>query len=135
MGAKILFTPPAGAPCGLFEKVEALEAQAPTLKRIVALPLDGRIAFDGETISPLADDDKEAAPSPDKIAALLPTGGTTGVPKIVPLSHRNIVSSSIGAMLAAGVGPADRFLVALPLFHVGGAFCTSLPALGAGGTI
>ena len=25
--------------------------------------------------------------------------------------------------------------MALPIFHVGGAFCTSLPALGAGGTI
>ena len=75
------------------------------------------------------------APSPDKNAALLPTGGTTGAPKIVPLTHRNIVSSSIGAMLAAGAGPTDRFLVALPIFHVGGAFCTSLPTLGAGGAI
>jgi fatty-acyl-CoA synthase len=135
VGAKILFTPPSGAPGGLFEKVEGLQALAPTLKRIVALPLDGRVAFDGETIVPIADAGHEAAPSPDKTAALLPTGGTTGAPKIVPLSHRNIVSSSIGAMLAAGVSPTDRFLVALPMFHVGGAFCTSLPALGAGGAI
>jgi fatty-acyl-CoA synthase len=135
VGAKILFTPPPGAPGGLFEKVEGLQALAPTLKRIVVLPLDGRIAFDGETISPIAGGGDEAAPSPEKIAALLPTGGTTGAPKIVPLTHRNIVSSSIGAMLAAGIGPADRFLTALPIFHVGGAFCTSLPTLGAGGAI
>jgi fatty-acyl-CoA synthase len=135
VGARILFTPPPGAPGGLFEKVEGLEALAPTLKRIVALPLDGRVAFDGETISPIADGGDEAAPLPEKTAALLPTGGTTGTPKIVPLTHRNIVSSSIGAMLAAGVGPTDRCLTALPIFHVGGAFCTSLPTLGAGGTI
>jgi fatty-acyl-CoA synthase len=133
--ARILFTPPPGAPGGLFEKVEGLEKSAPTLKRIVALPLDGRVAFDGEAICPIADRDDEAAPSPDQTAALLPTGGTTGTPKIVPLTHRNIVSSSIGAMLAAGVGSTDRFMTALPIFHVGGAFCTSLPALGAGGAL
>jgi fatty-acyl-CoA synthase len=135
VGAKILFTPPPGAPGDLFEKAEGLEALAPTLKRIVTLPLDGRVAFDGEAILPIADGGNEAAPAPEKTAALLPTGGTTGTPKIVPLTHRNIVSSSIGAMLAAGTGPADRFLVALPIFHVGGAFCTSLPTLGAGGAI
>ncbi len=135
VGAKILFVAPPGAPGGLFEKVEGLEALAPTLKRIVALPLDGRVAFDGETITSIGDGGDEAAPPPEKTAALLPTGGTTGAPKIVPLTHRNIVSASIGAMLAAGIGPADRFLVALPIFHVGGAFCTSLPTLAAGGTI
>lgn len=132
---KILFTPPASAPGGLYEKVEGLDALAHSLKRIVTLPLDGRVAFDRETISPIACSDNEVSPSPDKIAALLPTGGTTGEPKIVPLTHRNIVSSSIGAMLAAGLGPTDRFLIALPIFHVGGAFCTSLPTLGAGGSI
>jgi fatty-acyl-CoA synthase len=135
VGAKILFTPPPGAPGGLFEKVEGLDALAPTLKRIVTLPLDGRVAFDNETISPIADGGDEAAPLPEKTAALLPTGGTTGVPKIVPLTHRNIVSSSIGAMLAAGNGPTDRCMAILPIFHVGGAFCTSLPTLGAGGAI
>ena len=41
VGAKILFTPPPGAPGGLFEKVEGLRALAPRLERIVVLPLDG----------------------------------------------------------------------------------------------
>ena len=136
VGAKLLFTPPPGGPGGLYEKVEGLEALAPSLKRIVALPLDGSVAFDGEPISPAsAEGADEPTPSPEKIAALLPTGGTTGSPKIVPLSHRNCVAASIGAMLAANIEPSDRVMVALPLFHVGGAFCTSLPTLGAGGTI
>ena len=135
VGAKILFTPPSNAPGALFEKVVGLEALVASLKRIVTLPLDGRVAFDDEIISPIVDGDDLAGPSPESIAALLPTGGTTGAPKIVPLTHRNIVSSSIGAMFAAGLGPTDRFLIALPIFHVGGAFCTSLPTLGAGGSI
>jgi acyl-CoA synthetase (AMP-forming)/AMP-acid ligase II len=62
-------------------------------------------------------------------------GGTTGAPKIVPLSNRNVVSSAIGLMLAIGTQPGDRFFIALPLFHVGGAFCTSLAGLGAGATL
>jgi len=136
VGAKLLFTPPPDAPGGLYEKVVGLEALAPSLRRIVVLPLDGRVAFDGEAIAPGAEGgiDEPVAP-PDKLAALLPTGGTTGAPKIVPLTHRNCVAASIGAMLAASLGQSDRVLVALPLFHVGGAFCTSLPTLGAGGTV
>lgn len=139
VGAKMLFAPPPGAPGGLYEKVEGLRALAPGLRRVVVLPLDGSVAFDGEAI--VADDaahqpweDVEAA-EPDRIVALLPTGGTTGAPKVVPLSNRNVVSSAIASMLAGDLRPDDRMLVALPIFHVGGAFVGSLAALGAGATI
>lgn len=44
--ARILFTPPPGAPGGLYEKVEGLQAEAPSLRRIVVLPMDGRVACD-----------------------------------------------------------------------------------------
>ena len=53
----------------------------------------------------------------------------------MPLSNRNVVSSAIGSMLAISARPGDRFFIALPLFHVGGAFCTSLAGLGAGATL
>ena len=52
VGAKILFAPPPGAPGGLFEKVEGLRVLAPCLERIVVLPLDGTVAFDGDEILP-----------------------------------------------------------------------------------
>ena len=133
--AKILFTPPPGAPGGLYEKVEGLQALAPSLERIVVLPLDGRVAFDGETLTPSDDLDNADVSDPNRIVALLPTGGTTGAPKVVPLSNRNVVSSAIGSMLASDLRPEDRLLVALPLFHVGGSFVGSLAALGAGATI
>ncbi len=130
--AKVVFTPPPGAPGGLYEKVEALSALAPSLERIVVLPMDGRVAFGEDTIVPAAPNAAPETARPDALAALLPTGGTTGVPKIVPLTHRNIVASSVASMLALDVRPDDRVVVSLPLFHVGGAFCTSLPAFGAG---
>jgi fatty-acyl-CoA synthase len=132
--AKMLFAPPPGAPGGLYEKVEGLQALAPSLERIVVLPLDGRVAFDGETLTPSDDLDNADISDPNRIVALLPTGGTTSAPKVVPLSNRNVVAGATGSMLAMGMGPDDRFLITLPLFHVGGAFCTTLPIMAAGGT-
>src|SRR5437016_10193372 len=60
------------------------------------------------------------------------TGGTTGQPKIAKLSNRNMVASAVASMLAINLTPSDRALVALPLFHVGGAFVGSLASLAAG---
>ncbi len=133
--AKMVFTPPPGAPGGLYEKVEGLGSLAPSLERIVVLPMDGRVAFGEDPIAPAAQNPAPETRPPDALAALFPTGGTTGVPKIVPLTHRNIVASSIASMLALEVGRDDRVVMALPLFHVGGAFCTSLAVLAAGGTM
>jgi long-chain acyl-CoA synthetase len=54
---------------------------------------------------------------PDDTAALLFTSGTTGMPKAVPLSHRNLVFN-VDALLEAGlITPDDRVLVPLPLYH------------------
>ena len=50
----------------------------------------------------------------------------------MPLTHRNVVASATASMLAIDLRPEDRFVIVLPLFHVGGAFCGSLPALGVG---
>ena len=133
--AKIVFAPPPGAPGGLYEKVVGLGDLAPTLERIVVLPMDGRVAFDEEALTPAAAPPNPEKASPDALAALLPTGGTTGVPKIVPLTHRNIVASATATMLALDLRSEDRFVIALPLFHVGGAFCGSLAAFGVGATM
>jgi fatty-acyl-CoA synthase len=133
--AKILFAPPPGMPGGLYEKVEGLQKEAPSLERIVTLPLDGRVAFGDEVLAPEGQPNETGIADPDRIVALLPTGGTTGAPKIVPLSNRNVVASSVASMLAQNLGTGDRYVIALPLFHVGGAFCTSLAALGAGATL
>ena len=132
--AKLLFTPPPGAPGGLYEKVEGLQKEVAGL-RIVVLPMDGRVACDDETLTSTdARDDADVA-TPDRIVALLPTGGTTSAPKIVPLSNRNVVAGALGSMLAMDARPGDRGLITMPLFHVGGAFCFSLAILGAGGTM
>ena len=132
--AKLLFTPPPGAPGGLYEKVEGLPNEIPGL-RIVVLPMDGRVACDDETLTPTPARDETDVSDPGRIVALLPTGGTTSAPKIVPLSNRNVVAGALGSMLAMDARADVRALITLPMFHVGGAFCFSLAVLGAGGSL
>jgi len=57
-------------------------------------------------------------PAPDDLAIMLYTGGTTGVPKGVMLSHRNVIAGANAAIDAAGLRDDDALFVVLPLFHV-----------------
>jgi acyl-CoA synthetase (AMP-forming)/AMP-acid ligase II len=59
------------------------------------------------------------------------SSGTTGRPKGVMLSHRNIVAHTQNAVPLAPLGPGDRNLVVMPLFHVGGT-CYALFGIYAG---
>jgi len=52
--------------------------------------------------------------------ALVYTSGTTGSPKGALLSHGNLFWSAIGSAMHLGVMPEDRWLVCMPMFHVGG---------------
>lgn len=53
-------------------------------------------------------------------ALLVYTSGTTGVPKGVPLSHGNLLSSAEAVQMAWRWSPEDRLVLALPLFHLHG---------------
>jgi o-succinylbenzoate---CoA ligase len=56
---------------------------------------------------------------PERIAAILPTSGTTGAPRLSQLSHRALVAAVRAATQNLGIED-DRALLALPLAHVGG---------------
>ena len=65
-----------------------------------------------------APDLESRAPTPDAIAAIFYTSGTTGPPKGVPLTHANI-TTNVSALLDEGIAHnGDRVLVPLPLHHV-----------------
>ncbi|WP_274654986.1 long-chain-fatty-acid--CoA ligase [Paenibacillus humicola] len=65
---------------------------------------------------------EEAKPLADDLALLQYTGGTTGLPKGVMLTHRNLVANAaqIAAWCYRLKDGSERFLAALPLFHVYG---------------
>ncbi len=57
---------------------------------------------------------------PDDPLLILYTSGTTGFPKGAVLTHRNIVYNAFHMAQRQHLTPADRLLVAPPLFHVFG---------------
>ncbi|MCW2823389.1 MAG: long-chain fatty acid--CoA ligase [Aeromicrobium sp.] len=67
-------------------------------------------------------DDAHPRPDCEDVALLLYTSGTTGVPKGVPLRHRNLVADVLqGRAWVPGLEEGkESFLVALPLFHAYG---------------
>ena len=54
----------------------------------------------------------------DDLAAIYYTGGTTGLPKGVMLTHKNLVANAFQVSLSLGFGPDDIYLHAAPMFHV-----------------
>jgi acyl-CoA synthetase (AMP-forming)/AMP-acid ligase II/acyl carrier protein/NRPS condensation-like uncharacterized protein len=78
--------------------------------------------------------DDELAPSGCDAFILL-TSGTSSRPKMVPLTHAAVCLSAhnVGATLA--LGPRDRLLNVLPLFHVHGLVSGVLAALAAGSSV
>ncbi|MFN0177993.1 MAG: acyl--CoA ligase [Gemmatimonadales bacterium] len=75
------------------------------------------------------------APVRDDVALVLHTSGTTARPKIVPLRHRNLVASADHIRETLRLGPHDRGLNIMPLFHVHGLAACLLAPLSAGGSI
>jgi amino acid adenylation domain-containing protein len=68
-------------------------------------------------------------------AFILLTSGTTSRPKMVPLTHESVCLSAYNAAMAFGLGPRDRLLSVLPLFHAHGLISGMLTALGIGSSL
>ncbi|HET6964733.1 MAG TPA: AMP-binding protein [Acidimicrobiales bacterium] len=72
---------------------------------------------------------------PRAVAALMGSSGTTGSPKIIPLSEPQLVATAAGVAEALELDPSDRGYSPLPLFHINGLVIGVLSALVAGSTI
>jgi long-chain acyl-CoA synthetase len=70
--------------------------------------------------------------SEDDVAHIFYTGGTTGRPKGVMLSHRNVAASATNKIVLGGFARDDVWLHAAPMFHQADAWAVfSFSALGA----
>ena len=129
-------------------KLRAVQADLPTLKRVVLCAIDDMLRTparqlvrramrrEPDWVEPAAGPDttlfaellrSPASPpqverAPGDLALFQYTGGTTGVPRAAMLTHGNLVANTLQclAWLADGRPGDERMMCALPFFHVYG---------------
>jgi acyl-CoA synthetase (AMP-forming)/AMP-acid ligase II len=103
-------------------------ADAAAQVRALAPGLRGAISLDGPAAPGVTDYEEllqRSSPArhvgprdEDAMCMLMYTGGTTGRPKGVMISHRNLLTAALGCALAGSIRPTDSTLMVLPLFHI-----------------
>lgn len=77
-----------------------------------------------------------APPDPAEVAFCLLSGGTTGLPKLIPRTHRDYLFQITETARQLGFGRDDAYLAALPVAHNAALGCPgALGALAAGGRV
>ena len=116
------------------ENVLALTAEYP----LALLHLDGdglpgsghfETVLNGSPDEPVTCEALEA----EDLAALIFTGGTTGLPKAAGVSHRMIAWNTLNTVVH-DITHEDVYLNVFPMFHTGGLFVYTLPQVIFGGT-
>lgn len=138
--AEILVVPDPSADEACWAKAEGARARVPTLRHILVMggsgPVpDGHLRLD-DALAGHAGDTLTFAPADrDAVCALFHTGGTTGRPKLVQLTHGNQIHAAFGFGQVYGYDDQDVVINGFPFFHVGGTITTGLAVLAAGGHV
>lgn len=115
--------------------IEALNA-ARSVRLVVVAGADPGETVPLEAVGAEAPRRRQTIVSPDDIAAICYTSGTTGRSKGAMLTHRNLLANcdQMQHLPAFHFEPSDVTLVVLPLFHIYGMNCGMNATLRVGGT-
>ena len=139
--ATVLVLSPPDADAAIWEKAQTVIGRTPSLKRIVVLGKagpDGRPMIEFTEASSGHREDQlefETQSGRETVCALFHTGGTTGRPKLVRLTHGNQIHAAWSFAQVHGFDETDAVIDGFPLFHVGGTITAGLSVLAAGGHI
>ena len=100
--------------------------------QLICIDNDAEHIFPGEACSPT---DVLVEIDEDDDALLLYTSGTTGLPKGVILSHKNMVAGGQNTVAAHELTSGDRALCSLPLYHINGEVVTVVAPLVSAGSV
>ncbi len=102
------------------EVVGRIRDRIPSVTTVVSIgAAPGTIGWD-EFVSGASAQAPERRPDPDDPAWLVYTSGTTGTPKGVMISHRNLIAGVTSSALQWGIPEETVFLFCFPLCHIGG---------------
>jgi fatty-acyl-CoA synthase len=140
--ARVLVCPGPALDAALWEKACEVARRLPDLRAVLVmqggtntddprfLALEQRMdAQPGDRLT------RASRPGQRDIAALFHTGGTTGLPKLVPQTHLNQIHAAWSLAQGFGITEQDVALNGFPLFHVGGTSTIGMSVLAAGGHV
>jgi long-chain acyl-CoA synthetase len=119
-----------------FERDVAIVRTAPDAERVPQweAPARGRFVAE-EPASVSAPATAATPPAAERIALLMYTSGTTGAPKGVLLTNRNLIANARNITNEHALGADDRVLATLPFYHINGLVVTLLAPLFHGGSV
>jgi fatty-acyl-CoA synthase len=138
--ATVLVVASEAADPAIWAKAASVATRVPSLRTIIVIgangPLPGDfLSFDHAIAGARDTLDFEPAADRDTVCALFHTGGTTGRPKLVRLTHGNQIHAAWSFAQVHGLDELDAAINGFPLFHVGGTMTVGLSILAAGGHV
>ena len=112
--------------CEFADLISDMQTRLPSLDACICVGGDrpGMLEYEG-LIRSRPDDEPEVSMSASDPAIINYTSGTTGVPKGAVATRETIMVRLCHAVMELGIVPADHYLVALPMVHIG----ANMPAL------
>jgi len=105
----------------LVETVERLRSRLPNVKHYISIEGSASdMVSHGELLSTYPSEEPDTTVLKDDPFLIFYTSGTTGVPRGAVYTHRRKLENTRIKALELGVKAADKHVVVLPLFHIGG---------------
>ena len=129
---KVLVTMGPALGGALWQKVDAVRRQVPTLRAVLLVGENEALAPDVLPFAPaLAAQPADRLVSGrtikrDDLASCFHTGGTTGLPKVARHTHLNELADGWAGGVMLDLSAKDTLLCGLPLFHVNGVVVTGV---------